>query len=54
MKDEYSDGFFNISPRYGFLPMKTTINLSEEFEPLLKLCNELPILKKDGRFGILY
>ena len=57
MKTEYTDGYFNVSKKYGFLPMYTClndINFPNDFIVLKKFCDNLPIIKKDNRFGILY
>ena len=57
MKTEYTDGYFNVSKKYGFLPMYTClndINFPNNFIVLKKFCDNLPIIKKDNRFGILY
>ena len=55
MKDKYTDGFFNVSKQYGFLPMETSLkNLSINYKSLVELCNELPIIKKNNQLGILH
>ena len=57
MKTEYTDGYFNVSKKYGFLPMYSClndINFPNDFIVLKKFCDNLPIIKKDNRFGILY
>ena len=55
MKDEYTDGFFNVSREYGFLPIKTSLKgIPSTYKPLTDLCNELPHIKKDNCFGILH
>ena len=55
MKEEYNDGFFNISRKSGFLPMKTSLkNLPSTYKSLIDICNELPHIKKDNSFGILH
>ena len=55
MREEYTDGFFNVSRKFGFLPMKTTFkDIPNSYQPLVDLCNELPIIKKDNRLGILH
>ena len=51
MKEEYTDGFFNVSNKYGFLSIQHTLTeLPIEYKPLIDLCNELPIIKKDKSF----
>ena len=54
MKEEYTDGFFNVSRKHGFLPIQIIKELPSNYKLLVDLCNELPILKKDNRFGILH
>ena len=54
MKDAYTDGFFNVSRENGFLPIQVVKELPSCYQSLVDLCNELPILKKDNRFGILH
>ena len=55
MREEYTDGFFNVSRKFGFLPMKTTFkDIPNSYQPLVDLCNELPTIKKDNRLGILH
>ena len=54
MKEEYTNGFFNVSRKHGFLPIQIIKDLPVYYKPLVDLCNELPILKKDNRFGILH
>ena len=46
MKKEYTDGFFNVSKKYGFLPTQIVKNIPANYKLLVDLCNELPILKK--------
>ena len=55
MKEQYNDGFFNISGSHGFLPSHNyDLDLPTKFKPLIELCDALPILKKENRFGILH
>ena len=54
MKQEYTNSFFNVSRKYGFLPTQIVKDLPSNYKPLIDLCDELPILKKDNRFGILH
>jgi len=55
MQTNYSDGFFDISPEHGFIPVHETIDqLPEEFKVLQTVCNNLPHIKKDGRFGTMH
>ena len=57
MKNEYTDGYFNVSEKYGFLPIHNCLNdtnFPNEFKCLKDFCENLPIIKKNKRFGILY
>ena len=57
MEKEYSDGYFNVSKKFGFLPMYPCLNdnnFPNKFRILKDFCDNLPIIKKDNRFGILY
>ena len=54
MKKEYTDGFFNVSKKYGFLPTQIVKDIPSNYKLLVDLCNELPILKKNNQFGILH
>ena len=57
MKTKYTDGYFNVSKKYGFLPMHICLNntnFPNNFKVLKDLCENLPIIKKDNRFGVLY
>ena len=57
MKTEYTDGYFNVSKKYGFLPIHNCLNdtnFPNEFKCLKDFCENLPIIKKNKRFGILY
>ena len=54
MKEEYTDGFFNVSKKYGFLPTQIVKDIPSNYKLLVDLCNELPILKKKNQFGILH
>ena len=36
MREEYTDGFFNVSRKFGFLPMKTTFkDIPNSYQPLV-------------------
>ena len=57
MQTEYTDGYFNVSKKYGFLPMYYCLNdnnFPNDFKVLKNFCDNLPIIKKDNRLGILY
>ena len=54
MKDEYTDGFFNVSREHGFVPIQIIKELPENYKLLVDLCNELPYIKKNNQFGILH
>ena len=57
MKTEYTDGYFNVSKKYGFLPIHYCLNDNNfpiNFKVLKNFCDNLPIIKKDNRFGTLY
>ena len=57
MQTEYTDGYFNVSKKHGFLPMYYCLNdnnFPNDFKVLKNFCDNLPIIKKDNRFGILY
>ena len=54
MKDEYTDGFFNVSREHGFLPIQIIKELPANYKLLVDLCNELPYIKKNNQFGILH
>jgi len=54
MKDEYTDGFFNVSREHGFVPIQIIKELPANYKLLVDLCNELPYIKKNNQFGILH
>ena len=57
MQTGYTDGYFNVSKKYGFLPMYSYLDdkdFPNKFKILKNLCDNLPIIKKDNRLGILY
>ena len=54
MKDEYTDGFFNVSREHGFLPIQIIKELPSNYKLLVDLCNELPYITKNNQFGILH
>jgi len=55
METHYTDGFFEIGPKHGFIPIVETLeHLPEEFKVLDQVCTNLPIIKKDGRFGTMH
>ena len=57
MQTEYTDGYFNVSKKYGFLPMYSYLDdkdFPNKFKVLKDFCDNLPIIKRDNRLGILY
>lgn len=50
----YSDGFFEVNSKNGFLPIKNPISkLPERYSELQSLIDDLPIKKNDGSNGLL-
>ena len=50
----YSDGFFNVSGDYGFLPIRDPLKtLPSEYNELQKLIDDLHVIQSDGKTGIL-
>lgn len=50
----YSDGFFNVSADYGFLPVKAPIiNLPEKYEALQKVLDAMPVVISENKNGLL-
>jgi indoleamine 2,3-dioxygenase len=52
--NRYSDGFFQVSSKNGFLPMSDPLKvLPSKYQPLQDILNEMPVKKKDGSPGLL-
>ena len=50
----YSDGFFEVNSKNGFLPIKNPITkLPERYSEIQSLIDDLPIKKNDGSNGLL-
>jgi indoleamine 2,3-dioxygenase len=50
----FTDGFFSIDPKNGFLPVKEPLSsLPEKYTALQDLIDEMPVKKKDGNPGLL-
>ena len=54
IKKMYSDGFFNVNEKNGFLPIKEPLRfLPDSYKSLQILIDDLPILKDEKIKGIL-
>ena len=54
MLSSYTDGFFSVDPKHGFLPIAEPLaKLPETFSGLQSLIDEMPIVKEDGSPGLL-
>ena len=50
----FTDGFFSVDPKHGFLPIsEPLIKLPKKYEALQFLIDEMPIRKSDGIPGLL-
>ena len=53
IKSEYSDGFFNVNQKNGFLPEKTPLEiLPDKYSKLQILLDRMPV-KLNGKSGYL-
>ena len=54
MLSPFTDGFFSVDPKHGFLPIAEPLaKLPETFSGLQSLIDEMPIVKDDGSSGLL-
>ena len=54
MKENYTDKFFNVSSKFGFLPKKHPLTvLPKKYNDLQNLLDNMPIKLKDGSAGFL-
>ncbi len=54
MLSSFTDGFFSVDPKHGFLPIAEPLaKLPETFSGLQSLIDEMPIVKEDGSPGLL-
>jgi indoleamine 2,3-dioxygenase len=54
MLSSFTDGFFSVDPKHGFLPIAEPLaKLPETFSGLQSLIDEMPIVKDDGSPGLL-
>ena len=52
--DNYTDDFFEVNNKNGFLPKKNPLSkLPERYNELQRLIDEMPIKKEDGSNGLL-
>ena len=52
--NKYTDGFFDVSEKFGFLPKKEPLlKLPYQFQDLQKLIDSMPIFKDDKTPGLL-
>ena len=50
----YTDGFFDVGEKFGFLPKKEPLlKLPSQFKELQKIIESMPIFKDDGTPGLL-
>jgi indoleamine 2,3-dioxygenase len=54
LKHSYTDGFFDVSAKYGFLPVHLPLEkLPERYAALQALLDAMPVVLPDGRHGLL-
>tara|TARA_Y200000002_G_scaffold12548_1_gene10244 strand:+ start:967 stop:2352 length:1386 start_codon:yes stop_codon:yes gene_type:complete len=52
--NNYTDNFFEVNDKNGFLPKKNPLSkLPKRYDELQKLIDEMPIKKEDGKNGLL-
>ena len=55
MQQQYSDGFFNVGPVYGFLPQHLPLKtLPKTYAVLLDILDKMPVQLSDNEYGYLH